>query len=467
MAYFDGDAMMRSIGQTQFNAMSKLWDVKPPADLTVSSATLSPDFLGPFGQAFAVAQEEPSPRSLPSGMDSAGWMRVSDPSGAQAMADVNNLKQQAAGNAAVYSLNKQIATAKAMDAALGKQAARNGTSADGVIDTSGLSGNPLSRPSQLKAAQAQAQASKTSSLYNDGSVQGDYKTPADAAASGAVVEDYIRQAAIARGIDPEIAMRVARSEGGTEVAKRGTFNTGSSWWPYQLHYGGKGYEQFGNTAGMGNSFTAQTGFQPGDPAAWRASVDYALDRAKSSGWGDWYGARAQGITGMMGIGQTPQKPAQENSGAPYQINRQSQFGLGLSKAEADAFCGPDAAMALASYYGNNIPVEQVRAAAVQTGWSTAGMKGPQSEVNLLQKLGVNSQSEGWNEARAQQLMAAGTPVIIDTPGHYFTADRYDPAKGYHVGSSGTDLRLGGEWMTPQQMAALAVAGAPRSLIYRT
>ena len=82
------------------------------------------------------------------------------------------------------------------------------------------------------------------------------------AAGGAVgdVEGYIRKAAAQRGIDPEIAVRVAQSEGGTtEPARRGTFATGSSWWPFQLHYGGAGtpYEKYGTVAGMGNTFTAE------------------------------------------------------------------------------------------------------------------------------------------------------------------------------------------------------------------
>jgi hypothetical protein len=120
------------------------------------------------------------------------------------------------------------------------------------------------------------------------------------------IADYIRQAAAARGIDPEIAIRVAQSEGGvSEPARRGTFPTGSSWWPFQLHYGGAGtpYSHFGTTAGMGNTFSAQTGFQPGDPAAWKASVDYALDHAARNGWGAWYGAAAAGIGNYQGIGQ--------------------------------------------------------------------------------------------------------------------------------------------------------------------
>jgi hypothetical protein len=93
-------------------------------------------------------------------------------------------------------------------------------------------------------------------------------------------------------------------EGGvSEPARRGTFSTGSSWWPFQLHYGGAGtpYASLGNVAGMGNDFTALTGWQPGDPAAWKDSVDYALDKAKAGGWGPWYGAAAAGIHGFDGI----------------------------------------------------------------------------------------------------------------------------------------------------------------------
>lgn len=115
-------------------------------------------------------------------------------------------------------------------------------------------------------------------------------------------EAFIRDAAQRRGIDPDIAVRVANSEGSvTEPARRGTFPTGSSWWAFQLHYGGAGYEHFGTTAGMGNGFTAFTGWQPGDPDAWRDATRYALNRAKAGGWGAWYGAAHIGIGRWAGI----------------------------------------------------------------------------------------------------------------------------------------------------------------------
>ena len=118
------------------------------------------------------------------------------------------------------------------------------------------------------------------------------------------IDAFIRAEAQRRGIAPDVAVKVAMSEGGvSDPARRGTFATGSSWWPFQLHYGGRGtpYEYLGDTAGMGNTFTAVTGWGPGDPRAWRDSVRYALDHAKRYGWGAWYGAAAVGITGYDGI----------------------------------------------------------------------------------------------------------------------------------------------------------------------
>ena len=115
-------------------------------------------------------------------------------------------------------------------------------------------------------------------------------------------ETFLRDEAKRRGIDPDKAVIVANAEGSlTEPARRGTFSTGSSWWAYQLHYGGAGYEKYGNVAGMGNSFSALTGWAPGDPLAWKDAMRYALDTVKRGGWGPWYGAAARGITGFDGV----------------------------------------------------------------------------------------------------------------------------------------------------------------------
>lgn len=121
----------------------------------------------------------------------------------------------------------------------------------------------------------------------------------------AEIEDFIADAAQKRGISPDTAEKVARSEGGVdEYAKVGKFSTGWSFWSFQLHYGGAGYEQFGTVAGMGTGFTKLTGWQPGDERAWRDAARYALNRVKAGGWSPWYGAAAVGVGQWDGIDRT-------------------------------------------------------------------------------------------------------------------------------------------------------------------
>ena len=111
-----------------------------------------------------------------------------------------------------------------------------------------------------------------------------------------IIEAYIRQAAIARGIDPDIAVRVARSEGGltnpvrqSDVVRDGVREP--SFGPFQLYMAG----------GLGNRALA-AGIDPRDPSQWQAGVDFALDEAKRAGWGQWYGAAKAGISNRAGLG---------------------------------------------------------------------------------------------------------------------------------------------------------------------
>jgi hypothetical protein len=132
------------------------------------------------------------------------------------------------------------------------------------------------------------------------------------------IEQYIRQAAAARGIDPDVAVRVAKSEGGlkdptrqSDVSKNGVREP--SYGPFQLLVGG------GNTGfpeGLGNQFIAQTGMHPSDPKAAYAGIDFALDNAAKSGWGQWYGAKAAGIKNNQGIGGAPSGISPQAPAAP-------------------------------------------------------------------------------------------------------------------------------------------------------
>lgn len=137
-----------------------------------------------------------------------------------------------------------------------------------------------------------------------------------------VMENYIRQAAIARGIDPDVAVRVARSEGlGEGVWQANTmlkYGRERSYGPFQLHVAPEGF-----SPGLGNAMQKETGLDPADPRNWKQGIDYALKAAAQGGWGPWYGAKKIGITGKAGIGgQTaqaapPPVPVREDRGGPY------------------------------------------------------------------------------------------------------------------------------------------------------
>lgn len=111
------------------------------------------------------------------------------------------------------------------------------------------------------------------------------------------VASYITKAAMARGIDPQIALRVAKSEGGLNSwnLQSSYFKNGvqePSYGPFQLYTGG----------GLGNDFMRKTGLDPRLAANGPAGVDFALDHAAQNGWGAWYGAAKVGVGKWDGIG---------------------------------------------------------------------------------------------------------------------------------------------------------------------
>ena len=96
-------------------------------------------------------------------------------------------------------------------------------------------------------------------------------------------EAYIRRSAAARGINPDVAVAVAKSEGlNGYVGDKGT-----SFGPFQLHY--KNNIPGLSNAGLGDTFTRRTGLDARDPSTWQQQVDFALDEAKKGGWGPWHG----------------------------------------------------------------------------------------------------------------------------------------------------------------------------------
>lgn len=116
--------------------------------------------------------------------------------------------------------------------------------------------------------------------------------------------DYIRKVAAANGIDPEVALAVARAEAlnvfDPSQPDRGG-DAGSSFGPYQLHYGGMAGGSNRNP-GLGDVFTKQTGLHASDPSTWKQQIDFALPYAAKHGWGSWMGAKNTGIGNWQGIG---------------------------------------------------------------------------------------------------------------------------------------------------------------------
>jgi len=129
-----------------------------------------------------------------------------------------------------------------------------------------------------------------------------------AGASKAEIAEYIKASAIKHGIDPNVALKVAQSEGLNKYIG----DRGSSFGPFQLHYGGMAG---GGMAGKGegDNFTAKTGLDARDPSTWKAQIDYALETAKKNGWGAWHGAARVGIGPREGLNGTPSASLQQST----------------------------------------------------------------------------------------------------------------------------------------------------------
>jgi hypothetical protein len=109
---------------------------------------------------------------------------------------------------------------------------------------------------------------------------------------------FIRETAAKYGISPEVALRVAQSEGLAQFSSGVRRPDGSmepSFGAFQLYTGG----------GLGNQFQKDTGLDPSDPANEKATIEYALKHAAANGWGPWYGAKRAGIGNFEGIAFDP------------------------------------------------------------------------------------------------------------------------------------------------------------------
>lgn len=149
------------------------------------------------------------------------------------------------------------------------------------------------------------------------------------------------------------------------------------------------------------------------------------------------------------------------------LDRPSQFNNpGISAADAMSICGPVAAVAFARANGRNPTITEAIELAKAVGWTQErGMAGPESQRVLMEKLGVKARLDQSNDWQAvAKHVAAGDPVTVSTANHYFVIDDFDPQSGrYRVGTSGTDMRLGKEWMTAEEINQ--VGGGVNGMLY--
>ena len=132
-------------------------------------------------------------------------------------------------------------------------------------------------------------------------------------------EAFIRQSAIKAGINPDIAMKVARSEGFNQFSG----DQGTSFGSFQLHVtpGGRG-------KAVGDQFKGMTGLDPADPTNEHEGIMFAMEYVKRHGWHDFHGASRVGIGDTQGISiETVQIDVHSDSKDPREHGR----------AAADAF----------------------------------------------------------------------------------------------------------------------------------
>ena len=143
--------------------------------------------------------------------------------------------------------------------------------------------------------------------------------------------------------------------------------------------------------------------------------------------------------------------------------RPSQFGdQTIDRGTAATICGPAAAIAFYRATGRDMTLNEAMSMASARGdWDAAsGMHGIGSEADLLKGMGVQTHvTSGVNWDQVQADIASGNPVILDSPGHYWVVDGYNPDTGqYHFGTSSSDLIAANhqEWFTPQDAAKLGM-----------
>lgn len=140
----------------------------------------------------------------------------------------------------------------------------------------------------------------------------------------------------------------------------------------------------------------------------------------------------------------------------------------LTPDQAAAACGPAAAAFFARAYGRNPTLKEAYSLITQLQGgdpaSSGGTRGVATIGAALNQMGVsNDVYQGGNVdwGRLAEGASAGQPGIVNVgprgsfPGHFFQIGGWDPTSNrFNVGASGTALKGGKDWMTPEEMMKL-------------
>ncbi|MGH2362448.1 MAG: hypothetical protein ACRDGM_18140 [bacterium] len=172
-------------------------------------------------------------------------------------------------------------------------------------------------------------------------------------------------------------------------------------------------------------------------------------------------------TSVAGPSRPTPDPNPEAGLTPNQIDMALSERLDYDTALA--VCGPAAAIAFARANGRNPSMREALELAKGVGWTPeAGMAGPQSQVKLMNQMGIASHLEDgvpdWQKVSAD--VRRGNPVILSTPGHYFVVERVDDQGNLDLGQSASVLKASGgrRWFRPGDIQSLGM-GAPRGALY--
>lgn len=201
--------------------------------------------------------------------------------------------------------------------------ALSGTTVDGrpvsksnplpIIDTKqdaspgfwGSVGNFLGGIFGSSASAAQAGSGMPAGVQRSGLTRVLSTAPALTGSNEEVVK-FIKEEAVRQGVDPNVVLRVAMHEGlrGFDPTKPDHGGDGgSSFGPFQLHYGGMNPAM--PHAGLGDEFTKATGLDARSSATWKEQARFAIQQVRKGGWSPWMGARAEGVYGKAGVGPMP------------------------------------------------------------------------------------------------------------------------------------------------------------------